>query len=102
MGQVENGVLEQVKGVTYSMRGFFGPPSGLHTGSAKLESVETLDDLSDEDYLESLVSQDDNVMWQCIVYLAPGDYHHIHSPVDWTVHARRHLPGTEGISLLNL
>ncbi|KAL6944290.1 hypothetical protein ACO0RG_001022 [Hanseniaspora osmophila] len=28
-----------------------------------------------------------------VIYLAPGDYHHYHSPVDWIVKIRRHFPG---------
>merc|ERR1711872_1174961 len=27
------------------------------------------------------------------VYLAPGDYHWFHSPTDWTIEHRRHIPG---------
>jgi len=27
------------------------------------------------------------------LYLAPGDYHCFHSPVDWVVETRRHFPG---------
>jgi len=25
--------------------------------------------------------------------LAPGDYHRFHSPTDWTIYSRRHVPG---------
>lgn len=32
-------------------------------------------------------------MWSCIFYLAPGDYHRYHSPVDFVAHSRLHIPG---------
>ncbi|KAI9991506.1 hypothetical protein PInf_019200 [Phytophthora infestans] len=32
-------------------------------------------------------------MFHCVLYLAPGDYHRIHAPVDWQVEERRHFPG---------
>lgn len=32
-------------------------------------------------------------MWSCIFYLAPGDYHRYHCPVDFIAHSRLHIPG---------
>ncbi len=32
-------------------------------------------------------------LYYCILYLAPGDYHWFHSPADWTIEHRRHIPG---------
>ncbi|KAI8065578.1 phosphatidylserine decarboxylase-domain-containing protein [Gongronella butleri] len=29
----------------------------------------------------------------CVVYLAPGDYHRFHAPVNWVVQTRRHFAG---------
>lgn len=33
-------------------------------------------------------------LYHAVLYLAPGDYHRIHSPVDWSIRERRHFPGT--------
>lgn len=33
-------------------------------------------------------------MFQTVIYLAPGDYHRIHSPIEWECRKRRHFPGT--------
>ena len=30
----------------------------------------------------------------CVIYLAPGDYHRIHTPAAVTIRSRRHFPGT--------
>ncbi|KAI8012272.1 hypothetical protein LOK49_LG06G01308 [Camellia lanceoleosa] len=32
-------------------------------------------------------------LFYCVIYLKPGDYHRIHSPVDWNVLVRRHFSG---------
>lgn len=32
-------------------------------------------------------------LFYCVIYLKPGDYHRVHSPVDWNVFLRRHFSG---------
>lgn len=32
-------------------------------------------------------------LFYCVIYLKPGDYHRIHSPVDWSILVRRHFSG---------
>ncbi|KAF8566715.1 hypothetical protein P879_05303 [Paragonimus westermani] len=65
-----DGVLEQVKGVNYSLKEFLGPTS-LNTGQ--------------------LVSG--RKLYQCVIYLSPGDCHRFYSPTEWTASTRRHFPG---------
>jgi phosphatidylserine decarboxylase len=43
-GKVESGILEQVKGVTYSLRGFLGPQTWFGAQSSDINHI------SDEDY----------------------------------------------------
>jgi phosphatidylserine decarboxylase len=62
----DNYVIEQVKGIDYSLAEFFGP-----------------------DITPPSTSQ---LHYVCI-YLAPGDYHGFHSPADWTIYQRRHING---------
>lgn len=91
-GKVENGKLEQVKGVTYSLRGFLGPSTWL-----KGLPPSDMDDgcLTDRDYHGQLKVKPGHSLHHCIIYLAPGDYHRFHSPVEWTISFRRHFPGTQ-------
>lgn len=69
-GQVAaaDGSVEQVKGVTYSTEAFLGQPLPV-------------------------VSQPHHRMFHIILYLAPGDYHHYHSPAAWKASLLRHIPG---------
>nr|CAG4644769.1 EOG090X05NI [Leptodora kindtii] len=85
-GRVHAGMMEQVKGVNYSLSEFLGPahwqggPEAVPT-SSKIE------------YEKSLLLGQNTDLFHCVIYLAPGDYHCFHSPVDWTVKFRRHFPG---------
>ena len=55
--------VEQVKGMTYSLKEFLG-----------------------------FTPKSQN-LYQIVMYLAPGDYHCFHSPVEWMVHHRKHFSG---------
>ncbi|XP_066466147.1 phosphatidylserine decarboxylase proenzyme, mitochondrial isoform X2 [Tiliqua scincoides] len=87
-GQVKNCEVEQVKGITYSLESFLGPPASA--GSPKYKSPASCHD----SFQKRLVSQDSNELYHCVIYLAPGDYHCFHSPTDWKVSHRRHFPGS--------
>ncbi|XP_054706170.1 LOW QUALITY PROTEIN: phosphatidylserine decarboxylase proenzyme, mitochondrial-like [Uloborus diversus] len=81
-GTVENGLVEQVKGVTYSLKSFLG----LSNGENEVEAT-------DEGCQRKLLQHEGNVLYHCVIYLAPGDYHKFHSPARWTVKHRRHIHG---------
>ncbi|OQS00179.1 phosphatidylserine decarboxylase [Thraustotheca clavata] len=63
-------VLEQIKGARYRMDEFLG---------------------SIPDFFKEKTPG--KRLYHCVIYLAPGDYHRIHSPIDWSVEERRHFPG---------
>lgn len=68
------GRIEGVKGLNYSVQAFLG--------------------LASNDYEEELISdKKNNELYNCIIYLAPGDYHRFHSPAEWLVNSRKHFPG---------
>jgi len=80
-GKVQGGgLVEQVKGITYKLEHFLGhskdPSVALHSVSDTANNP-----------------TNDKCLYQCVLYLAPGDYHCFHSPVDWEVTTRRHFPG---------
>jgi len=74
--------IDQVKGVSYPLDIFVGPRhpflKGLDNSFADTHRSDTSDDFK---------------IFYCSVYLAPGDYHWFHSPTEWTVEHRRHIPG---------
>jgi len=100
-GRSEKGYLEQVKGVNYSLKGFLGPQDWPTTKkNAKVEF--TIEEglppnhlMDDDKFYEKniLYNPEENSLYHCIIYLAPGDYHRFHSATDWNVHYRRHFPG---------
>ncbi|XP_028035926.1 phosphatidylserine decarboxylase proenzyme, mitochondrial [Bombyx mandarina] len=78
-GPADTDKIEQVKGVTYSLEEFLGENKWLKR--------------KDESYYNSLLKNKENILHQCIIYLAPGDYHRFHAPCDWTATFRRHFSG---------
>eukprot|EP01098_Paradermamoeba_levis_P008485 TRINITY_DN3516_c0_g5_i1.p1 TRINITY_DN3516_c0_g5~~TRINITY_DN3516_c0_g5_i1.p1 ORF type:complete len:386 (+),score=89.33 TRINITY_DN3516_c0_g5_i1:158-1315(+) len=74
-GEVKTDRVEHVKGITYTASGFLG-----------LDVPKLISALQ--------TKPNPTKLYHCVLYLAPGDYHRIHSPVAWDVTARRHFPGT--------
>jgi phosphatidylserine decarboxylase len=91
VGEVNDGVLEQVKGVTYSLQGFMGPLEGLDCRKEHPYASMEPEDLAE--YTKAFVCNPMNRLYYSVIYLAPGDYHRFHSPAEWTVKTRRHFPG---------
>lgn len=91
-GKANNEWIEQVKGVNYSLKSFLGPLSW--NSSVAVNETEKQDDI-DKAYHEQLRQKknEKTSLYQCVIYLAPGDYHRFHSPADWTVSFRRHFSG---------
>lgn len=79
-GPATSDIIEQVKGVTYTLEQFFGEISWSTQKTS-------------ESYYKSLLKNGENILHQCVIYLAPGDYHRFHSPCDWKAIFRRHFSG---------
>ena len=106
-GRAERGILEQVKGITYSMQDFLGPqswskedhhkvaPPGGEDKNNNMKRVtpHSSHKRSNPRYAADLKKHSENELYHCVIYLAPGDYHGFHSPADWVIEYRRHFPG---------
>jgi phosphatidylserine decarboxylase len=86
----KNGYVEQVKGVDYSLRRFFG----------RMSQKNEYTDETEAEFVESLKQNPQNDLYQIVIYLAPGDYHRFHSPSDFYIKTRRHYPGGKLNTLL--
>jgi len=85
-GRVANDRVEQIKGMTYSL-GLFLSGSPLRSTSAALGGGTQ----SSMDHMYKM--NPGRELYQCVIYLAPGDYHRFHSPTDWVINARRYFQG---------
>jgi phosphatidylserine decarboxylase len=70
--KLDTPIVNHVKGLNYSLRAFLGKRSNLY---------------------DQAEPKNKTCLYQCVIYLAPGDYHRIHSSSDWTITRRKHFPG---------
>lgn len=68
---------EQIKGIYYGLDSLLGP-----------DVVELINRYAKKPTTTGLPN-----LKYCVIYLAPGDYHGIHAPVDWLIRDVRHFTG---------
>ena len=71
----------QIKGMRYSIPALLGEPLPSATANASANAAADRSNKSTK-------------LLHVVLYLAPGDYHGIHAPVDCSIAVRRHVPGT--------
>eukprot|EP00761_Pharyngomonas_kirbyi_P001277 gb/GECH01001280.1/.p1 GENE.gb/GECH01001280.1/~~gb/GECH01001280.1/.p1 ORF type:complete len:568 (+),score=139.28 gb/GECH01001280.1/:1-1704(+) len=74
VGEINNGKLEQIKGITYPFAELL-----RHTENGEISLPKP--------------SHPNNKIYYYVIYLGPGDYHRFHSPYDWHVDTVRHVTG---------
>ncbi|KAF0932791.1 hypothetical protein E2562_012127 [Oryza meyeriana var. granulata] len=101
-------MIEQVKGFSYSAASLLGTSSSLHGAAEEDFSREHSEQNTPADSNakswwrvsvaspklrdQALLSPKKGIFY-CVIYLHPGDYHRVHSPVDWHIVKRRHFSG---------
>ncbi|KAL6061674.1 phosphatidylserine decarboxylase 1 [Balamuthia mandrillaris] len=84
-GKVHDDKVEQVKGLNYDLASFLGDTENLR-------SIQSYSPGSGNPAIDGS-NTTNNTLYQCVIYLAPGDYHGIHAPIDFDIKERRHFPG---------
>ncbi|CAO2819473.1 unnamed protein product [Amaranthus hypochondriacus] len=102
------GMIEQVKGFSYSVSSLLGLNSFLPMVSGKDVDEKSIEvgnghgdqikswwrvSLSSPEIQDPVPARPMKGLFYCVLYLRPGDYHRIHSPCDWNVLVRRHFSG---------
>nr|AKM76645.1 mitochondrial phosphatidylserine decarboxylase [Francoa sonchifolia] len=102
-------MIEQVKGFSYSVSSLLGASSflpmisegNLQEDCSKQENLPREKSkqswwkisLSFPKVWDPMSASPMKGLFYCVIYLKPGDYHRIHSAVDWNIHVRRHFSG---------
>ncbi|XP_066384382.1 phosphatidylserine decarboxylase proenzyme 1, mitochondrial-like [Miscanthus floridulus] len=100
-------MIEQVKGFSYYVSSLLGTSSSLHDAAEELSGEQIQENMTENCNAKSwwrvsvaspklrdqTLSSPKKGMFYCVIYLHPGDYHRVQSPVDWNILKRRHFSG---------
>lgn len=91
-----------VNGISYTLDDFMGGKAasdttfkqeGDATAAANPSDNATVAQVGKELLQAKFNKHDDKELFFAVIYLAPGDYHRFHSPVNWVAEIRRHFVG---------